>query len=105
PTTAAPSGTLSADATSNLVTITTSAAHGFSVGDRVLISGSPISTLNGERVVETVPSTSSMTFRDWSLSANSSPSVGSTSLTNLTNQSYNGTRTLVAASGTTFSYN
>lgn len=105
PTSATPTGNFSGSGTTNLVTVTTTAAHGFSVGDRISISGSTRPAYNGEKIVETIPSGTTFTFRDWTLTADLNTAVGSATITNLTNQSYNGTKTVISASGTTFAYN
>lgn len=66
---------------------------------------SAIATFNGSKVVESTPSTTTFTYRDWDQNADATRPVGSTVITNLTNQSYNGTKTIISASGTTFAYN
>jgi hypothetical protein len=48
--------------TSNVATITTTAAHGFSVSDLVLISGATDTDYNGYHVIATTPTTTSFTF-------------------------------------------
>lgn len=47
--------------TSNIATLTTSAAHGFQVGDTVVVSGVD-NTFNGEHVITAVPGTTSFRF-------------------------------------------
>lgn len=66
---------------------------------------SVIDTFNGEKIVETIPSTTTFTYRDWDQNVNVTRAIGTTTLTNLTNQSYNGTKSIISASGTTFAYN
>jgi hypothetical protein len=105
PTTATLTGTVTANGTTNLVTVTTSGAHGFSVGDRIALSGLSVGRWNDTWVVESVPSSTAFTFRDYAATGSDSSGTGSASVLNLTNQSYNGTKTLISASGTTFAYN
>lgn len=63
------------------------------------------SFITGPQVVETIPTSTTFTFRTWKqFQDNTRPTSGAT-VTNNTNQSYNGTKTLVSASGTTFAYN
>ncbi|UVG35132.1 minor tail protein [Microbacterium phage Cece] len=64
-----------------------------------------IETYTGDKIIETVPTTTSFTFRDWSHPADVTRATSSGSLTNLTNQGFNGTKTLVSASGSSFAYN
>jgi len=104
PTTATLTGTMTGDVNS-LVTVTTTAAHGFSVGDQVTFAGLALSRWNSTWIIETVPTSTTFTFRDWQANASSSSSVVGGSVLNVTNQSYNGTKTLVSASGSTFAYN
>lgn len=60
---------------------------------------------NGTKVVESVPTSGTFTYRAWDQEVStSSAAFSSPSLTNLTNQSYNGTKTLTATTATTFSY-
>ncbi|UDL15886.1 minor tail protein [Microbacterium phage Pumpernickel] len=105
PTSATPTGNLSANATDNLVTVTTTATHGFMPGDKITIAGSGTTSFNGSKVVETVPSATTFTFRDWTITSNSTPSSAGMTIVNDTNQSYNGNKTILSASGTTFAYN
>jgi hypothetical protein len=48
--------------TSNTVTITTSAAHGFSVGDSVTVTATTATGVNGTVVVDTVPTNVTFTY-------------------------------------------
>ena len=48
--------------TSNVATITTSAAHGYAVGDSVVIAGLTTTALNGTYTIASVPSTVTFTF-------------------------------------------
>ena len=66
---------------------------------------SAIATFNGSKVVETTPTGTTFTYRDWDQNVNVTRPVGTTVITNLTNQSYNGTKAVISASGTTFAYN
>lgn len=77
-----------------------SVASGGTVTDQ-----SAIATFNGDKIVESVPSSTTFTYRDWDQNANVTRPVGTTVITNLTNQSYNGTKSIISASGTTFAYN
>lgn len=70
-----------------------------------VVDQSAIDTFNGGKVVETIPTATTFTYRDWDQNANATRPVGTTVITNLTNQSYNGTKTIISASGTTFAYN
>lgn len=105
PTTATLSATNLTGDNNQLVTVTTSAAHNFSVGDVVNFTGLAKAEWNGQKVIESIPSSTTFTFRDWAATAASFSSTSGATLTNVTNLSYNGTKTLVAASGTTFAYN
>jgi hypothetical protein len=53
---------LGADRTSGVATITTSAAHGFSVGDVVVVAGVTDPTFDGTYVVESTPLTTTFTY-------------------------------------------
>lgn len=64
-----------------------------------------VETYSGDKIVEAVPTTTTFTFRDWSHPADVTRASSSGTLTNLTNQGFNGTKTLVSASGTSFAYN
>lgn len=48
--------------TSSTATLTTSAAHGFRVGDEVIVSGLTETALNGTYTIATVPSTTTFTY-------------------------------------------
>jgi hypothetical protein len=48
--------------TSNIVTITTSVAHGYSIGDSVTIAAVTNTTLNGTFNIDTVPTTTTFTY-------------------------------------------
>jgi hypothetical protein len=61
-----------ASRTSNVVTITTAAAHGFPVGMSVLISGVTDSSFNGTFTIATVPSSTEFTFAQTASNASSS---------------------------------
>jgi hypothetical protein len=105
PTTATLSGNLDGNATTNLVTVTTTAAHGFAVGDRILVAGATRAGFNGYKIVESTPSSTTFTFCDWTLTTNESNAVAGVTITNTTNESYNGTKTIVSVTSTTFAYN
>ena len=62
--------------TSNVATITTSAAHGLFVGDTVKIT-SVDNTFNGTWVIATVPSTTTFTFARTATNVTSAASTGS----------------------------
>jgi hypothetical protein len=55
-------GTGGASETSSNATITTTAAHGFSVGDQVIVSGVAVAGYNGTWTIATVPSTTTFTY-------------------------------------------
>jgi len=57
-----PGAGLGADRTSGVATITTSAAHGFSVGDVVVVAGVTDPTFDGTYVVESTPLTTTFTY-------------------------------------------
>jgi len=48
--------------TTNIVTITTSAAHGYSVGDALTVTATSSTGVNGATIVETVPTTTTFTY-------------------------------------------
>ena len=48
--------------TSNVVTITTSAAHGFTIGQTVIVAATTTTTINGTYVITSVPSTTTFTY-------------------------------------------
>jgi hypothetical protein len=48
--------------TSNTVTITTSVAHGFSVGDSVTVAATSSTGVNGTATIDTVPTTTTFTY-------------------------------------------
>jgi hypothetical protein len=104
PTTATLTGNVVGD-NNQLITVTTTTAHGFSVGDKVTFSGFSITRLNGTKTIESVPTGTTFTFRDWDSTSATFAATTSVTMVNTTNQSYNGTKTLISASGTTFAYN
>ncbi|QWY83948.1 minor tail protein [Microbacterium phage A3Wally] len=81
------------------------AAEAATASGGTVVDQSAIATFNGTKVVESTPTTTTFTYRDWDQNANVTRAVGTTTITNLTNQSYNGTKTIISASGTTFAYN
>lgn len=66
---------------------------------------SVLDSYSGEKIVEAVPTTTTFTYKDWTHTANVSRATLTGALTNLTNQGFNGVKTLVSASGTSFAYN
>lgn len=62
--------------TSNVATITTSATHGFSVGDIVVITGVD-STFNGTHYIVSVPTTTTFTFAKTASNVTSASATGS----------------------------
>jgi len=62
--------------TSNVATITTSATHGFAVGDYVVISGVD-STFNGTYLVASVPTTTTFTYAKTASNVTSASATGS----------------------------
>lgn len=62
--------------TSNVATITTSATHGFSVGDIVVITGVD-ATFNGTHYITTVPTTTTFTFAKTASNVTSTAATGS----------------------------
>jgi len=61
--------------TSNVATITTSATHGFSVGDIVVITGID-ATFNGTHYITTVPTTTTFTFAKTASNVTSASATG-----------------------------
>lgn len=61
--------------TSNVATITTSAAHGFLAGDTVTVSGVD-ATFNGEHYIDTVPTTTTFTFSKAAANVTSASATG-----------------------------
>jgi hypothetical protein len=62
--------------TSNVATLTTSATHGFSVGDIVVVSGVD-ATFNGTYYITTVPTTTTFTFAKTNANVTSAVATGS----------------------------
>lgn len=62
--------------TSNVATITTSATHGFAVGDYVVVSGVD-STFNGTYLVASVPTTTTFTYAKTASNVTSASATGS----------------------------
>jgi len=62
--------------TSNVATLTTSATHGFSVGDIVVITGVD-SVFNGTHYITTVPTTTTFTFAKTNANVTSASATGS----------------------------
>jgi len=62
--------------TSNVATLTTSATHGFSVGDIVVITGVD-SVFNGTHYIKTVPTTTTFTFDKTNANVTSAVATGS----------------------------
>ena len=62
--------------TSNVATITTSAAHGFAVGDIVVITGVD-ATFNGTHYITTVPTSTTFTFAKTNANVTSAVATGS----------------------------
>lgn len=93
--------------TSNTITYSfagTALASSASTGSIVSVTNNQY--YNGDKIVETIPSTTSFTYRAWDQEVNTTSSqVSSPSIVNMTNQLYNGTRTIVSISSTTFSFN
>ncbi len=78
--------------TDNIATITTSAAHGFSAGQTVVVGGID-STFNGTYVITSVPTTTTFTY------AKTSANVSSTSSSGTTTVGTTGAGNLVIATG------
>ncbi len=62
---------------------------------------------NGSKIIQTIPSTTSLTYFAWDQDVASTSTATGTSatLTNQTNTDFNGTKTLTSASSTQFAYN
>jgi len=73
---------LGADRTSGVATITTSAAHGFAVGDVVVVAGVTDPTFDGTYIVESVPLTTTFTYSN---TGADTTSEGGTALDNTKN--------------------
>lgn len=62
--------------TSNIATVTTSATHGFSVGDYVVVSGVD-ATFNGTHLIDSVPTTTTFTYAKTAANVTSAVATGS----------------------------
>jgi hypothetical protein len=62
--------------TGNVATITTSEAHGFSVGDRVSIANATNTTYNGKYTIASVPTTTTFTYSLTNANIASASSIG-----------------------------
>mgnify|MGYP001573896013 CR=1 FL=1 len=81
-------------------TVGATATTGATASNRTLID-----TYNGTKVVETIPTSTTFTFRDWDQNVNSAARSLSGTVANDTNAAFNGTKTLQSAAGATFTYN
>jgi len=92
-----------------LMTINTATSHAFDVGDKITFSGvtGTPDWSTGTRIIETVPSNTSLTFYYFPTPATASGNLATASITNSTNTTINGatgTRTLTATSAYTFGF-
>lgn len=94
-----------------MVTLNTTAAHGFAIGDRVNVqTGLPASAAigyDGMHIIESIPSATSFTFLYYNQNGSSVNNTAATgTVTNVTNTSINGTYAISSVpSSTEFSYN
>jgi hypothetical protein len=89
---------------SNTVTITTSAAHGFSIGDSVTVAATSTTGVNGTFVVDTIPTTTTFTYNQSGANIASTADTGTVSFQYTTpiNQRWRFTQfgnVLIAANG------
>jgi len=89
---------------SNTVTITTSVAHGFSIGDSVTVAATSTTGVNGTFTVDTVPTTTTFTYPQSGTNIPSTADTGTVSFqyTTPTNQRWRFTQfgnVLIAANG------
>lgn len=81
--------------------VSATATSGATASNRTLID-----TYNGTKVVESTPTSTTFTFRDWDQNVNlASRTFVSSTVSNDTNAVFNGTKTLQSASGSVFTYN
>lgn len=73
------------------------AAEGSVASSGTATNASVANHYNGSAVVETTPSATTFTVREWDLSVNATGSATGGSVSNDTNELYNGTRTITAA--------
>jgi hypothetical protein len=90
--------------TSGVVTITTSAAHGFSIGDSVTVAATSTTAVNGTFTVDTVPTTTTFTYLQSGGNIGSTADTGTVSFqyTTPSNQRWRFTQfgnVLIAANG------
>lgn len=90
--------------TSNTVTITTSVAHGFSVGDSVTVAATSSTGVNGTATIDTVPTTTTFTYIKTGSNIPTTADTGTVSFqyTTPTNQRWRFTQfgnVLIAANG------
>ena len=71
----------SASRVSDVVTVTTAAPHGYSVGNEVLIAGNSVTNINGTFIIATVPTPSSFTYA--SIAADATGSGGTSTKTDV----------------------
>ena len=91
--------------TSSTITYVKSGTAEASVASSGTVVSNTIQSYNATKIIETIPSATSFTFRDWTRSVSTTSGSTSGTIANTTNQSYNGTKTIVSSSGTTFAYN
>jgi hypothetical protein len=90
--------------TSNIVTITTSAAHGYSIGDSVTVAAVTNTDVNGTVNIDTVPTTTTFTYSDTGTNITSGADTGTVTFQYVTptNQRWRFTQfgnVLIAANG------
>src|SRR2546427_384594 len=100
---ASPNG---ANRANNTVTITTTTAHGYLVGQSVLIAGVTDVSFNGTFAILTVPTSTTFTYGQVGAASNSGDLVGqSVLIAGVTDVSFNGTfAILTVPTSTTFTY-
>ncbi len=91
--------------TSNTITYNSSGSAVAGTSSSGTVTSLTVGYYNGNKIIETIPSTTSFTFREWGQEVTTNATGTSGSIVNATNNSYNGTKTLVSAAGNTFAYN
>jgi len=66
--------------TSNIATVTTAIAHGYTVGETIVIAGATNATYNGTYTVASVPTSNSLTFARTNANIGSAVSAGTVSI-------------------------
>jgi hypothetical protein len=91
--------------TSNVVTITTSAAHGYAAGQSVTVAATTNTSLNGTFVIASVPTTTTFTYAQTAADLGSTADTGTTQVVGRFNFFANGTAPNFFGGATTISTN